>query len=141
MPGQLVEAGLAGQVLTRRRLQQGETGEADAATLAAYLQDQAARLGPGALARRLAAIVDQHRRHGLQARARDPIVRAVLREARRTARPRRRPAPGAAQLIRMAGHETFKIAVARLSETTADHGLPAFRDIASFALQDLEIAP
>ena len=57
---------------------------ADAATLAAYLQDQAARLGPGALARRLAAIVDQHRRHGLQAQARDPVVRAVLREARRT---------------------------------------------------------
>ena len=76
---------------------------ADAATLAAYLQDQAARLGPGALARRLAAIVDQHRRRGLQAQARDPVVRAVLREARRTARPRRRPAPSAAQLIRMAG--------------------------------------
>ena len=76
---------------------------ADAATLAAYLQDQAERLGPGALARRLAAIVDQHRRHGLQAPARDPAVRAVLREARRTARPRRRPAPGAAQLTRMAG--------------------------------------
>ena len=76
---------------------------ADAATLAAYLQDQAVRLGPGALARRLAAIVDQHRRHGLQAPARDSIVRAVLREARRTARPRRRPAPSAAQLTRMAG--------------------------------------
>ncbi|TLU70674.1 site-specific integrase [Lichenicoccus roseus] len=76
---------------------------ADAATLAAYLQDQAMRLGPGALARRLAAIVDQHRRHGLQAPAGDPILRAVLREARRTARPRRRPAPGAAQLTRMAG--------------------------------------
>ena len=76
---------------------------ADATTLAAYLQDQAARLGPGALARRLAAIVNQHRRQGLQAQARDPAVRAVLREARREARPRRRPAPSAAQLTRMAG--------------------------------------
>ena len=76
---------------------------ADATTLAAYLQDQAARLGPGALARRLAAIVNQHRRYGLQAQARDPAVRAVLRAARRTARPRRRPTPGAAQLTRMAG--------------------------------------
>ena len=76
---------------------------ADAATLAAYLQDQAARLGPGALARRLAAIVDQHRRCGLQAPARDPAVRAVLRDARREAQRRRRPAPSAAQLTRMAG--------------------------------------
>ena len=76
---------------------------ADATTLAAYLQDQAGRLGPGALARRLAAIVDQHRRHGLQAPARDPAVGAVLRETRRDARPRRRPAPSVAQLTRMAG--------------------------------------
>ena len=75
----------------------------DAATLAAYLQDQAVRLGPGALARRLAAIADQHRRQGLQAPARDPVVRAVLRDARRAARPRRRPASSAAQLTRMAG--------------------------------------
>ena len=75
----------------------------DAVTLAAYLQDQAVRLGPGALARRLAAIADQHRRHGLQAPARDPAVRAVLRTARRAARPRRRPASSAAQLTRMAG--------------------------------------
>ena len=76
---------------------------ADAATLTAFLQDQAARLGAGALARRLAAIVDQHRRHGLQAPARDPAVRAVLREARRDGRPRRRPAPTSAQQTRMAG--------------------------------------
>ena len=76
---------------------------ADAATLAAYLQDQAARLGPGALARRLAAIVDQHRRHGLQAPTRDPAVRAVLRDARRDAQPRRRPVSSAAQLTRIAG--------------------------------------
>ena len=75
----------------------------DATTLVTYLQDQAVRLGPGALARRMAAIVDQHRRQGLQAPARDPAVRAVLRDARRTARPRRRPAPSAAQLTRMAG--------------------------------------
>ena len=75
---------------------------ADATTLAAYLQDQATRLGPGSLARRLAAIVNQHRRHGLEVPARDPIVRAVLRKARREARPRRRPAPSAAQLTRMA---------------------------------------
>ena len=57
----------------------------------------------GGLARRLAAIVDQYRRHGLQAPARDPAVRAVLREARRTARPRRRRAPRAARLPRLAG--------------------------------------
>ena len=75
---------------------------ANAATQATYLQDQAVRLGPGALARRLAAIVDQHRRQGLQTLARDPAVRAVLQEARREAPPRRRPAPSAAQLTRMA---------------------------------------
>ena len=75
----------------------------DATTLAAYLQDQAARLGPGALARRLAAIADQHRRQGLQVPARDPAVRAVLREARRDGRPRRRPTPSTEQLTRMAG--------------------------------------
>lgn len=76
---------------------------ADATTLAAYLQDQAARLGAGALARRLAAILNKHRRCGLQAPAQDPAVRTVLREARREARPRRRPAPSAMQLTRMAG--------------------------------------
>ena len=76
---------------------------ADAATLAAYLQDQAARLGPGALARRLAAIADQHRRQGLQAPARDPVVRAVLREARQGSQRRHRPGPSSAQLTRMAG--------------------------------------
>ena len=76
---------------------------ADAATLAAYLQDQAVRLGPGALARRLAAIADQHRRHGLQAPTRDAAIRAVLRHAHRDARPQRRPVPSVTQLTRMAG--------------------------------------
>jgi len=74
----------------------------DATTLAAYLQNQASRLGPGVLARRLAAILDPHRRCGIPAPARDPAVRAVLRDARRMSRPRRRPAPSAAQLTRTA---------------------------------------
>jgi len=50
-------------------------------------------LGPGALARRVAAIGDRHRRHGHTPPGSDPAVRAWLR-ARRTARPAARdPAP------------------------------------------------
>ena len=75
----------------------------EASTLAAYLQDQAVWLGPGTLARRLAAILEQHRRQGLQAPAQDPAVWAMLREARREAPPRRRTAPSATQLTHMAG--------------------------------------
>ncbi len=63
-------------------------------------------LGPGALARRVAALGDMHRRHGHKPPGSDPAVRAWLR-ARRTARPaprgpRRAPSPHPAQLARRA---------------------------------------
>ncbi len=67
-------------------------------------------LGPGALARRVAAIGDRHRRHGHPPPGADPAVRAWLR-ALRTARPaaqdpappsRRAPPPSPAQLARRA---------------------------------------
>ena len=75
---------------------------ADAATIAAYLQASTDTLSVGALSRRLAAIADQHRRHGQPSATRDPAVKAALRAARRTATPRRRPRPTAAQLLHMA---------------------------------------
>jgi len=67
-------------------------------------------LDPGALARRVAAIGDRHRRHGHPPPGADPAVRAWLR-ALRTARPaaqdpaspsRRAPPPSPAQLARRA---------------------------------------
>jgi len=67
-------------------------------------------LGPGALARRVAAIGDRHRRHGHPPPGSDPAVRAWLR-ALRNARPaaqdpappsRRAPPPHPAQLARRA---------------------------------------
>jgi len=64
-------------------------------------------LGPGALARRVAAIGDMHRQHGHLPPGSDPAVRAWLR-ALRTARPaprapsRRAPPPHPAQLARRA---------------------------------------
>jgi integrase len=75
---------------------------ADPATIAAYLSAAASTLGPGAMARRLAAIADRHRGHGLVARTADPAVKAILRAARRGATPRRDPPPTAALLARMA---------------------------------------
>jgi hypothetical protein len=71
------------------------------ATVAAYL---AARphLSPGALARRCAAIAQQHRQAGLATPAADPAVRSVLRAAHRAATPRRAPAPSPATLARLA---------------------------------------
>jgi len=62
--------------------------------------------GPGALARRVAAIGAMHRRHGHTPPGADPAVRAWLR-ALRTARPaaqgpRRAPPPHPAQLARRA---------------------------------------
>ena len=59
--------------------------------------------GRAALARRLAAIDHQHRQRGLSPPGAEPSVRAVLRQARRTA-PRRTgvTAPDAAMLTRMA---------------------------------------
>ena len=72
------------------------------ATVVAYLQEAAGRLGDSALSRRVAAINDQHRQHGEPLPTRDPSVRAVLREARRTATGRRYPVASVAQLLRMA---------------------------------------
>ena len=75
---------------------------ADAATIAAYLQSSNDTLSIGALSRRLAAIADQHRQQDQPSATRDPLVKAVLRAARSMPRPKRRPAPTAAQLLRMA---------------------------------------
>ncbi len=86
---------------------------ASSATVAAYLAASTA-LKHGALARRAAAIADQHHRNGQASPAADAAVRAVVRNARitgqsagpdaRSPRPRvrRRSPPGPAQLARMA---------------------------------------
>ena len=74
---------------------------ADAAAIAAYLTTLSARLSPGALARRLAAIAAQHAQRSLVAPTKDPAVKAVLNAARRQAAPRRDPPPSEAKLARM----------------------------------------
>lgn len=74
---------------------------AAAAVLCAYVDAMTERLSPGALARRLAAIGEQHRRHGHVAPTADLAVKAVLRAARLNALPRRDRPPSAAQLARM----------------------------------------
>ena len=74
---------------------------ADAATLAAYASEMSEGLSLGALASRLAAISDQHRRAGLIAPISDPAVKAVLKSIRRAASPRRDPPPSPALLARM----------------------------------------
>jgi site-specific recombinase XerC len=74
---------------------------APAASVAAYLTAEARRLSPGALARRLAAIADRHMREGLPSPHTDPVVKAVLKAARRAAAPRRDPPPSPARLARM----------------------------------------
>ena len=74
---------------------------AEAATLAAYLTVASARLSPGAIARHLTAITDQHRRHGLLAPRNDPDVRAAMKAIRRAAIPRRDPALSTAKLTRL----------------------------------------
>ena len=74
---------------------------ADAIVVAAYLTAEAARLSPGALARRLAAIAHQHQRQGLASPHTDPAVKAVLKTVRRQAAPHRDPPPSPAQLARM----------------------------------------
>ncbi len=74
---------------------------ADATTVAAYLKAESSRLSPGALARRLAAIADQHQRQRLPSPHQDPAVRAVLKAARRGAAPRRDPPPSPTRLARM----------------------------------------
>jgi len=73
---------------------------ADPAALVAYLTAAAAR-SPGTLARHLAAITDQHRRHGLIAPTKEPSVQAVLRTIRRAASPRRDPPPSPVALARV----------------------------------------
>jgi len=70
-------------------------------TVAAYLA-ALGHLSPGAAARRLAAISDQHRRAGFPIPTRAPGMRTALRQARRTAPPRRKPPPAPAPLLRMA---------------------------------------
>ena len=74
---------------------------AEPRTVAAYLATLG-HLSPGAAARRLAAISDQHRRTGLPVATTAPGVRSALRQARRTAPPRRQPPPAPAALLRMA---------------------------------------
>ncbi len=74
---------------------------AEPQTVAAYLATLG-HLSPGAAARRLAAISDQHRRAGFPVSTTAPGVRSALRQARRTAAPRRKPLPAPALLLRMA---------------------------------------
>jgi len=75
---------------------------ADPRHVARYLEELAMTLSYGALARKLAAIVDQHRQHGLASPGADRRVKALMRTARRSATPRRPPPPHASQLTRMA---------------------------------------
>lgn len=70
------------------------------ASVAAYLAAEAAKLRPGTLRRRLAAIADQHRQLGYPAPL-DAEVRNILRQVRRCALPNV-PLPSAAPLARMA---------------------------------------
>jgi site-specific recombinase XerD len=73
------------------------------ATVTSFLGAAAAGLSAGALGRRAAAIGDQHRRRGLASPVADPLVKAVLRDARRSDRGARRASPPRpAQLVRMA---------------------------------------
>jgi hypothetical protein len=75
---------------------------AEPATVAGFLAAGAQSLGAGALGRRAAAIGDRHRQRGLASPVRDPVVKAVLRDARRTATPRRVPPQRPNTLISMA---------------------------------------
>ena len=75
---------------------------AEPATIAAYLKTLAGKLSHGALARRLAAVADQHRQNNLASPTGNPAVKAILRDARRVAARGRTPSPRPAQLARMA---------------------------------------
>jgi site-specific recombinase XerC len=75
---------------------------ADPAAVAAFLATGAQTLSAGALGRRAAAIGDRHRQRGLASPVKHPAVKAVLRDARRTATPRRVPPQRPSTLIRMA---------------------------------------
>ena len=57
----------------------------NADTLAAYVTHLSAQLSPGAIARRLSAITDQHQKAGTVAPASDPAVKAALKAMRRSA--------------------------------------------------------
>jgi site-specific recombinase XerD len=72
------------------------------ATVASFLRSCNPALSAGALARRAAAIGDQHRRLGHASPAADPTVKAILREARSTATRRRPLPPPPTQLTRLA---------------------------------------
>jgi hypothetical protein len=74
------------------------------AAVAAFLAATGAgNCGAGALGRRAAAIADRHRQAGFSPPPTvDPVVRDILRAARRAATPRRPPPPRPAQLLRMA---------------------------------------
>jgi site-specific recombinase XerC len=72
------------------------------ATVAGFLAAGAQTLSAGALGRRAAAIGAQHRESGLASPVADPAVKAILRNARRTAVPRRVPPQRPATLISMA---------------------------------------
>jgi site-specific recombinase XerD len=74
---------------------------ASADTLAAYVTHLSARLSPGAIARRLSAIADQHQKTGIVAPTTDPAVKAVLKAMRRNAVRRREAPPTPAALARM----------------------------------------
>ena len=74
---------------------------ANADTLAAYVMHLSARLSPGAIARRLSAIADQHQKSGTSAATSDPVVKAALKTMRRSAVRRRAPPPTPAVLARM----------------------------------------
>lgn len=64
---------------------------ADPADVAAFLGDRAGTLAPSTVARRLAAIVDAHRRAGADSPRDDPRVRAALASVQWHHRHRRRP--------------------------------------------------
>lgn len=72
------------------------------AAVAAFLAAGAQTLSAGALGRRAAAIGAQHRQSGLASPLTDPTVKAVLRDARRTAASRRLPPHWPATLISVA---------------------------------------
>ena len=72
------------------------------ATVAAFLAAGAQTLGAGALGRRASAIGAKHRQSGLASPVTDPAVKAILREARGAAVPRRLPPQRPATLISMA---------------------------------------
>jgi site-specific recombinase XerC len=75
---------------------------AEPATVAAFLAAGGQSLSAGALGRRAAAIGDKHRQSGLVSPVKDPAVKTVLRDARRTATPRRVPLQRPSTLISMA---------------------------------------